>query len=365
MYNKRLNWYNLNRKVKVKIPKNVQQQIDYLCREISSVEWSGVLFYDTEGSIENKENFEITLKYVFPMDKGSGGSTEYELGTDEMIDFRMNNPESLRWKIGHIHSHNNMQAYFSGTDNEEIEENSEFHNYYLSIVVNNAGNVVGKIGVRGVSNSTSPYECKSENGQPWSLTVNKKDDVIFSLDCEIDKYSPVVDEEFKKSVADIIKKKEQKSQLQIGYNLGRHNHGYESPPFESSKYCNHDLYIEQQAEQDAQEEKYDDMIEAWSKFYISFGDYNATEMEMEEVLKMIEKNTKNITVYTSQLLEQTTPLFLRFFNADNFEINTVIEDTVIELYSYDNDITTKIAITLEHLLKKIKKDDKRDTHKVQ
>lgn len=357
MYNKKLKWYNLNRKVKVIIPKKVQHQIDYLCREISNVEWSGVLFYDTEGSIENKENFKVTLKHVFPMDKGTGGSTEYDLDNDNFINFRMSHPESLKWKIGHIHSHNNMGAYFSGTDNDEIEENSEFHNYYLSIVVNNAGNVVGKIGIRGVSEDNSPYKCKSENGHPWALTVQKKEDVIFSIECEIDKYTPVVDEEFKTSVADIIKKKKnkislQQQQKQIGYGSSMAHHGYaQSQIF--------DMPVNKKEEEDLQQQSYDDMIEDWVKYYLSFGNNESDSMSMDDILDIIKNSKENTNVYISQLLEQTDSLFLRFFEVDNFNLVTIIEDTIIELYSYDNDITTKVAITLEHLLKKMEKNDKR------
>jgi hypothetical protein len=38
------------------------------------------------------------------MHKGSAGYTEYDYD-EEVVGFRMDNPESLKWKIGHIHSH--------------------------------------------------------------------------------------------------------------------------------------------------------------------------------------------------------------------------------------------------------------------
>lgn len=40
-------------------------------------------------------------------------------------------------RIGHIHSHNTMGVFFSGTDWGELEDNAPNHNYYLSLIVNN------------------------------------------------------------------------------------------------------------------------------------------------------------------------------------------------------------------------------------
>lgn len=89
----------------VVISKKVYDQIRYLCKEISAVEWSGSLFYRVEGSIKKPEEMKIILESILPMNKGSKAYTEYT--TDSRV--------SMHWaklgfdhKIGLIHSHNNM-----------------------------------------------------------------------------------------------------------------------------------------------------------------------------------------------------------------------------------------------------------------
>jgi hypothetical protein len=91
---------NLNGDIPVIISEKVLNQIKYLVSKIDKVEWSGVLFYSTKGEITNPKTFEVTLEYIYAMDKGSGGATDYEF-SEELVEFRMNNPESLGWKIGH------------------------------------------------------------------------------------------------------------------------------------------------------------------------------------------------------------------------------------------------------------------------
>jgi hypothetical protein len=43
------------------MPQKVYNQIQYLCQQIAKVEWSGILFYKTEGSIQDPSSFKITL----------------------------------------------------------------------------------------------------------------------------------------------------------------------------------------------------------------------------------------------------------------------------------------------------------------
>ena len=99
------------------MPTEVFHQIQYLCKNIPKVEWSGALFYTTEGSIEKPGTFKITLKTILPLDMGSAAYTEYHLD-DRFIDFIEEDfEERCTWKLGHIHSHNklNQTASLSST----------------------------------------------------------------------------------------------------------------------------------------------------------------------------------------------------------------------------------------------------------
>lgn len=105
-------FYNLEKlpgKVKVVIPKKVQQEIKFLCREIPNIEWSGVLFYDiVEGSVEDVENLKIELKGIMPKDMGTSATTNYFFGLDVTNFIVENEFDEKGYMIAHIHSHHNM-----------------------------------------------------------------------------------------------------------------------------------------------------------------------------------------------------------------------------------------------------------------
>ena len=86
----------------------VLQQIQYLCKTIPKVEWSGALFYTTEGEIEKPETFKIILKTILPLNIGSQAYTEYSLDGRYMDFLEEDFEERCQWKLAHIHSHNTM-----------------------------------------------------------------------------------------------------------------------------------------------------------------------------------------------------------------------------------------------------------------
>ena len=135
-------------KIKVRISQHLQNQITWLCGQIHNIEWSAVLFYTTEGGTYGDETFTITAEGLFLMDIGDGTYTSYMMNQPEYIKFLMDNPDMRKMQKGHIHSHHNMSVFFSGTDTQEIIDNSEFHNYYLSLIVNNRNQMLAQVAYR-------------------------------------------------------------------------------------------------------------------------------------------------------------------------------------------------------------------------
>lgn len=127
------------------IPKNVEEKIRHLCSVVHEVEWSGVLFYKKEGSFENND-LKITCVDIFPMDIGSGGFTDFD-DTPDIAAYRCEHLELLDEGIyeGLIHSHNNMKAFFSGTDTNTLLEEGTDRNHFVSLIVNNAGSYVAAV----------------------------------------------------------------------------------------------------------------------------------------------------------------------------------------------------------------------------
>lgn len=173
--------------IDVQITEPVLNKIKFLCSKISQVEWSGILFYKVDGDF-NTGKFKCVIEDLYPMDKGTSGYTEYEFSED-FIKYRMNNLDTLECNIGHIHSHNNMSTFFSGTDLNELRDNVSNHNYYLSLIVNNKLDMTAKIAFSGNENVITEKTIKftGDDGLEHSI-VNKSNltkDVVFSYNCNI------------------------------------------------------------------------------------------------------------------------------------------------------------------------------------
>ena len=201
----------------------VLHQIQYLCRHISKVEWSGALFYTVEGSIKDPSTFKITLKTILPLDMGSAAYTEYNLD-GRFLDFIEEDfEERCTWKLGHIHSHNTMAVFFSGTDMAELNDNAPSHNFYLSLIVNNYMDFMAKVAfTAGAKKDIKqvPFFALDEEGQQYA--VEKTDFVVdttklFVYNCAIqtplDQVS--VSEVFSAQVAKIMEPKPVKSFPQL------------------------------------------------------------------------------------------------------------------------------------------------------
>lgn len=212
------------------MPIEVLHQIQYLCKLISKVEWSGALFYTTEGSIEKPETFKITLKTILPLDMGSAAYTEYNLDERFMDFIEEDFEERCTWKLGHIHSHNSMAVFFSGTDMAELNDNAPAHNFYLSLIVNNAMDFMAKVAFIGEAKKDIkqvPYTAKNVNGHDY--IIEKQDfevnnQKLFLYDCDI--YSDLqelsVTDQFIAQVAKIMEPKPVKT-FPTTSNPSKHN----------------------------------------------------------------------------------------------------------------------------------------------
>lgn len=155
-------------------------------------------------------NFHCIVKDLYPMAKGSSAYTEYEFGED-FIKYRMAHPESLEWEVGNCHSHNNMQTFFSGTDMNDLQENSLSNNYYLSLIVNNNLDTTAKISFVG-EQETKQNIVKSffgDNGKLYKFNTKevKKEKVLFVYNCNVElDYEIKIDPVFAARVDEIIKK---------------------------------------------------------------------------------------------------------------------------------------------------------------
>lgn len=159
-----------------------------MCKQVWNDEWSGMLFYETEGEFGH-EGFKITAQELFPLDIGTQTYTEYQTSDPELIKFMMKNPSVLRMKKGHIHSHNNMGVFFSNTDNEELSDNCGFHNFYLSLIVNNKNEMCAKIAFKAKikSETVSILTYKNQDGKDSEreMKSEKESESVLVYKCNV------------------------------------------------------------------------------------------------------------------------------------------------------------------------------------
>lgn len=128
---------------KLIVPENVESKIRYLIRKFPSTEWSGVLFYTYEGTFEN-DDLVLTCRDIYPMDLGTSTFTTFNMSED-VASYMAENMELFDCQLGMIHSHHSMGAFFSGQDMQNLQQEAENTNNYLSLVVDTKGTYVAAI----------------------------------------------------------------------------------------------------------------------------------------------------------------------------------------------------------------------------
>lgn len=197
---------------KLIIPTNVERKIRILCREIHNIEWSGILFYKVEGSFKNND-LVITCTDLYQMDIGNSSYTEYTI-TPEVSTYMLDH-DLLDHYIGHIHSHHNMNTFFSNTDNQELIDGGSNTNHFLSLIVNNKGDYTAAITrkLHAEREIVEDYTYKSFNDIEYhgETTYTNTDIYLekFKLDIEVHKVEEPTDEVLER-IKELKKIKEKK-----------------------------------------------------------------------------------------------------------------------------------------------------------
>ena len=135
----------MNKVISIFLTEDFQNRIRTLCLKVYEVEWSGILYYTVE---ETEDSIILTPIDLYLEDIGSKAATSFEANMDSAI-YTGSQPDGVFQ--GLIHSHNTMSSFFSSTDDKELEDNTQFHNHYLSLIVNNKEEYVAKVGFNPTS----------------------------------------------------------------------------------------------------------------------------------------------------------------------------------------------------------------------
>lgn len=125
----------------------------FLCAKYPKTEWCGILFYEEKGSINDPNNFTIDVKYLYPMDVGTGSSTSID-SYEEVVEAIKHKPELEKMKQGFIHSHHGMDTFFSGTDQAQLINGANIYDYFLSVITNSDQEYIARISFNVVSSET-------------------------------------------------------------------------------------------------------------------------------------------------------------------------------------------------------------------
>ena len=116
-------------------------KVHYFLKTFKSLEWSGPAWYS---HVKDENGFPsiVTLEYFHPLDLGTASSTDWD-GKDLIKIYkplRKEFPEiGKSWVQGNIHSHHNMGAFFSSTDEQQCIDGANDQFYYSLVVSTKAG----------------------------------------------------------------------------------------------------------------------------------------------------------------------------------------------------------------------------------
>lgn len=371
--------------IKVVMPEKILHQIQYLCRDIAKVEWSGILFYSVEGSIKDPTNMIITLEDILPMHKGTSTFTEYSFD-ERVVEHMMDNEHLENCKIGHIHSHNTMGVFFSGTDWSELEDNAPNHNIYLSLIVNNFMDFCAKVCFIAETEETKEFnfQAKDENGGKYVYKTENfevKNKKLVTYDCAISspKNDISVDDNFKEKVAAIIAKAEIKitpanvntyytGPKHIGMNAWDSRSLNDMPTTKDGwsrnqqQANNNKEYSRNWRDQfDKPTEKklpiqgmmiseaaYDEVLEDFCLFVLNTGNSTEDFADIEDIVEFYIKRNVSPNALAKNVLEKYVDIYKNYFDklpsVESSETIISIVESVIELLQHEADTSTMTGL---------------------
>jgi len=345
--------YTMEDKGKLILPPEIIAQITYLHSHCGGKEWSGILLYDVKGNPSKPESFELTAKHIFLMDIGTAGATDYETDGD-IVDIFDQIPEAMEMKLGHVHTHHSGSAYFSGTDEGELQDNVDKHNYYLSLVVNFNGNYAAKVVFLSDMHTTSKMNYKDDGGEIKHFKQSKIEKHMVVIDMriffgEIGGFFSDRLEAIQEKIA--AKEKATKSKWK-GYG-GHHNSHFQN--------SNHQLPAHNHIGSKVIPDKMTSWeIEKLTKNVLMFDTELKTESNVYAVLHQIvkqEEDTASMDLYYDYLLNHIDKVFDAFFDmplaAD--ERIGVAKEVIMCFKKYEGipaltEIITNLEETFDHFI---------------
>lgn len=276
-----------------------------LCKKVpASKEWSAFLFYKVhEGSIKEPDKMVIELTDLHLRDIGTAGATGFEITADDMQMYK-DRPERMKWRSGMIHSHHTMDCFFSSTDMDEIWDNSQGVDYYLSVIVNNHDEIgdkkwIGKIAMRGHREVTEKRTLLGKLKELLGSEEKTEEDVLFTYNLNL---------EFSDAINVVNESLQEQLKTTVAYSYGNDYNYYDPKQDDFNSYLGAELEI---VEEDIYacifmgradiEDDLDTCISSMSKAILPGYFRNFANQKVDRIKDVIEK----------VLNDEVTPLFVQ------------------------------------------------------
>lgn len=304
-------------------------KIRYLHHKVKNKEWSGPLVYKIEsGDINTPENLVLRAENMFLMDIGTSGSTSFEMDEASTIKMFDEIPQLMEGthRTGLIHSHHGMKSFFSGTDNEELADNTSSHNLYLSLIVNYSEEFEARVAFTvttkdKVKTFVSFTDLNNQNVEKLIESESEASFIGF-YDCKIQIESLAIDDNFIKRYQEI------ESSNKVSHSQYSHNWN------QNGRYAyNNNNTIQQHKKAVDYQNKYDPFFK--------------TQIE-KFCVKMIEQNKDSFLTF-----HQAFPRYTMSYHKDPEQMIDLVDDCMEEALGKHNYKTLSINEKFEFLDKTV------------
>lgn len=229
---------------KIIISSQIKRYIDYLHRVVGAIEWSGILLYtQTSGKIAELKNLEFVAQNLYPMDIGSSAATSFNYTPEDVVNMYDVIPEAMEMSVGMIHTHHNMGAFISNTDNNDLVTNAKAYNFYISLVVDFRESYVCKIAIPANTETIKKaYILDEEGNRIESITNYEEEEVIIAdLEIEFEQSEYTIPEWMSGKIVDLKKASVDKTRTQSSY-YSKNNTNNNTWGKKDTSYASEDFY---------------------------------------------------------------------------------------------------------------------------
>lgn len=318
-------------KYKLTVSSTLEHQIRYLCSQFPNTEWSGILFYNHQGSIIDN-TLQLNCIDMYLMDIGTAGETDFDMSS-EVITYMADN-NLIDCQFGLIHSHHSMSTFFSATDLNTLRIEGSERNHFLSLIVNNTGKYSAAL-TQKVVNTRNVEETtlySSFNNEEYIKQQEKRTELVnevyyYELDITIDSINTI----------DSISSRIQEIKIAKANKNNTYINTFESPKIQTVNIPS--IKVNKLEDFDVDSKLVDNIVLQLVSGYILASNKNNLDIKklVSSMPKLYGKKFKDIQIFISWA-ETYIPyvLDLETFNYTMKESASIVEEVIEKLREFAN-----------------------------